>query len=96
MTCFVVWGLFLGLVCARAAKLMLEWLGEGEEADRIENAVCTVLREGTIRTPDIGGNSSTVDVGDAIASNVARKNHILNDLASAEMTKNPDICDRAL
>ena len=56
-----------------SAKLMLEWLGEVEEADRIENAVSTVLEEGRIRTPDIGGNSSTVDVGDAIASHVARK-----------------------
>jgi isocitrate/isopropylmalate dehydrogenase len=52
---------------------MLEWLGEPEEAIRIENAVCTVLEEGTIRTPDIGGNSNTEDVGDAIASNVALK-----------------------
>jgi 3-isopropylmalate dehydrogenase len=49
---------------------MLEWLGEVEEADRIENAVCKVLEEGKIRTPDIGGNSSTVDVGDAIASHM--------------------------
>jgi isocitrate/isopropylmalate dehydrogenase len=56
-----------------SAKLMLEWLGEVEEADRIENAVCTVLEEGKIRTPDIGGNSSTVDVGDAIASHITHK-----------------------
>jgi isocitrate/isopropylmalate dehydrogenase len=51
---------------------MLEWLGEAEEAVRIENAVCKVLEEGKIRTPDIGGVSSTSDVGDAIASQVAR------------------------
>ena len=58
------------------AKLMLEWLGEGGEADRIENAVCMVLEEGKVRTRDIGGNSSTVDVGDAIASHIARA-HVL-------------------
>jgi len=34
----------------------------------IENAVSTVLEEGKVRTPDIGGNSSTSEVGDAIAS----------------------------
>ena len=56
-----------------SAKLMLEWLGEVEAADRIENAVCAVLEEGQIRTPDIGGSSSTVDMGDAIASHVACK-----------------------
>ncbi|MCW4041703.1 MAG: isocitrate/isopropylmalate dehydrogenase family protein [Candidatus Bathyarchaeota archaeon] len=51
-----------------SAKLMLEWLGRGEEAQMIENAVSTVLQEGEVRTPDIGGFSSTSEVGDAIAS----------------------------
>lgn len=53
-----------------SAKLMLEWLGEVDEATRIENAVCKVLEEGKVRTPDIGGCSSTVEVGDTIASHV--------------------------
>jgi methanogen homoisocitrate dehydrogenase len=51
-----------------SAKLMLEWLGQEKEAQMIENAVSTVLEEGKVRTPDIGGNSSTSEVGDAIAS----------------------------
>lgn len=51
-----------------SAKLMLEWLGREEEALMIENAVSTVLEEGEVRTPDIGGCSSTSEVGDAIAS----------------------------
>lgn len=54
-----------------SAKLMLEWLGENEEADRIESAVCKVLEGSEIRTPDIGGSSSTAEVGDAIASCLA-------------------------
>jgi isocitrate/isopropylmalate dehydrogenase len=53
-----------------SAKLMLEWLGEVEEATRLENAVSKVLKEGKVRTPDIGGCSSTVEVGDTIASYV--------------------------
>lgn len=54
-----------------SAKLMLDWLGEVEEANLIEDAVCKVLDEGKIRTQDIGGCSSTVEVGDATASHVA-------------------------
>jgi len=49
---------------------MLDWLGEEEEANLIEDSVCKVLDEGEIRMPDIGGCSSTVEVGDAIASHV--------------------------
>jgi 3-isopropylmalate dehydrogenase len=53
-----------------SAKLMLEWLGREEEARTIEAAVCAVLREGKARTPDLGGSSSTSQVGSAIASYV--------------------------
>jgi 3-isopropylmalate dehydrogenase len=52
-----------------AVRLMLEWLGEQEKADRLEQAIATVVREGRVRTYDMGGNSSTLDV----AHEVARK-----------------------
>lgn len=50
-----------------SAKLMLEWLGEVGEAERVEAAVASVLAEGGVRTRDLGGCSGTVDVGDAVA-----------------------------
>ena len=53
-----------------SAKLMLEWLGHGTEALAIDGAVSSVLSEGKVRTPDIGGSSNTSEVGDAIASRV--------------------------
>ena len=53
-----------------SGKLMMEWLGFQEEADRIELAVSQVLIEGKVRTADIGGSSKTNEVGDAIASYV--------------------------
>lgn len=53
-----------------SAKLMLEWLGRRSEADRIEASVCRLLSEGRVRTPDLGGASSTSDVGDAVAAYV--------------------------
>jgi isocitrate/isopropylmalate dehydrogenase len=50
-----------------AAKMMLDWLGEGEKAEQVEGAVASVIAEGKIRTYDMGGNSSTLDMAQAIA-----------------------------
>ena len=49
-----------------SAKMMLDYLGEDEWAERVENAVVTVLKEGKHLTPDLGGNSTTHEVTDAI------------------------------
>jgi 3-isopropylmalate dehydrogenase len=54
-----------------AAKMMLDWLGETEKANRIESAVASVLKEGTTRTYDMGGTSSTLDMARAIAHHLA-------------------------
>lgn len=53
-----------------SAKLMLEWLGRTDEARAIEGAVVSVLTEGAVKTPDLGGGSSTSEVGDAVAAYV--------------------------
>jgi len=52
----------------RAAKMMLDYLGEREKADKIECAVAQVIAEGRVRTYDMGGNSSTMQMAEAIAS----------------------------
>jgi isopropylmalate/isohomocitrate dehydrogenase-like protein len=49
-----------------ASKMMLDYLGENRWAERIENAVITVLEEEKVLTPDLGGSSSTKQVTDAI------------------------------
>lgn len=49
-----------------AGLMMLEQLGEKEAAASIESAVKQVLKEGKYRTKDLGGTSSTSEVGDAI------------------------------
>lgn len=51
-----------------AAKMMLEWLGEQEKARRIEDAVAEVVREGRVRSYDMGGSASTTDMAEAIAA----------------------------
>ncbi|HHE51474.1 MAG TPA: isocitrate/isopropylmalate dehydrogenase family protein [Candidatus Acetothermia bacterium] len=51
----------------RAAKMMLDYLGEKEMAERIESAVAQVIAEGKVRTYDMGGSSSTTEMAEAIA-----------------------------
>lgn len=53
-----------------SAALMLRHLNEGSAADRVETAVASVLEEGKVRTPDMGGTARTMDVADAIATRV--------------------------
>jgi isocitrate dehydrogenase (NAD+) len=53
-----------------AAKMMLDWLGEKEKADRIELAVGEVIKDGRVRTYDMGGRNSTLEMGKAIAAAV--------------------------
>jgi 3-isopropylmalate dehydrogenase len=50
-----------------AAKMMLDWLGETEKAEKIEKAVAVVVKEGIIRTYDMGGNNTTIEMANAIA-----------------------------
>jgi isopropylmalate/isohomocitrate dehydrogenase-like protein len=49
-----------------ASKMMLDYLGEDIWAERVENAVVAVLKDGKVLTPDLGGFSSTIQVTDAI------------------------------
>jgi len=50
-----------------AVKMMLDWLGETEKGNRLEQAVAAVIQEGSVRTYDMGGSASTLDMGKAIA-----------------------------
>jgi tartrate dehydrogenase/decarboxylase/D-malate dehydrogenase len=51
-----------------SGALMLDFLGEQEAADLIVAAIRTVLAAGRVRTPDLGGRASTVQMGDAIVA----------------------------
>jgi 3-isopropylmalate dehydrogenase len=50
-----------------AAKMMLDWLGETEMGDKLEKATADVIREGKVRTYDMGGNNKTLDIANAVA-----------------------------
>jgi tartrate dehydrogenase/decarboxylase/D-malate dehydrogenase len=55
-----------------SGAMMLRHLGVSEAADAVENAIAEILTEGKFRTPDIGGTSTTKDLGAAIALQVSR------------------------
>lgn len=49
-----------------AGQMMLDFLGEQEAADRLLQALGTHVQRGDVRTPDLGGSSSTSEVGDRL------------------------------
>ena len=52
--------------------MMLKHLGHIDAAADVEKAVLSVLSEGEILTPDLGGSSSTSSVGDAIVGSLGK------------------------
>ncbi len=54
-----------------AAKMMLDWLGEKDKAKKIEDAVAAVIAEGKYRTYDMGGNTTTSEMADAICEKIS-------------------------
>ncbi|HEX9260921.1 MAG TPA: isocitrate/isopropylmalate dehydrogenase family protein [Candidatus Bathyarchaeia archaeon] len=53
-----------------ASALMLDYIGEKVAAEKIGKAVIEVLREGKVRTADLGGSSTTSQMSEAIASQI--------------------------
>jgi tartrate dehydrogenase/decarboxylase/D-malate dehydrogenase len=49
-----------------SGAMMLRHLGEAKAADAVETAIAEVLATKLVRTPDIGGNASTKDLGQAV------------------------------
>ncbi|OFW51956.1 MAG: 3-isopropylmalate dehydrogenase [Actinobacteria bacterium RBG_13_35_12] len=52
-------------------KLMLDYLEEKELAQRLENAIARVIKEGKVRTYDLGGTASTLEVAREVARKVS-------------------------
>jgi isocitrate/isopropylmalate dehydrogenase len=50
--------------------MMLDHLGEPEAALAVERAFCSVLAGKGPRTPDLGGNATTQEAGEAVAAEV--------------------------
>jgi isocitrate/isopropylmalate dehydrogenase len=54
------------LAAVLSGAMLLDHLGRAHTASRIERAVEKVLREGRVRTFDLGGSSGTREMGDAV------------------------------
>jgi isocitrate/isopropylmalate dehydrogenase len=50
-----------------ALKMMLDWLGEPNMATRVEDATAAVIKQGQVRTYDMGGSATTIEMAEAIA-----------------------------
>jgi len=51
-------------------KMMLDYLDETDMANRLEQSIARVIKEAKIRTYDMGGTNSTLEVGQAVADNL--------------------------
>lgn len=60
------------IACILAGKMMLDWLGEKEMASRIDQAVAEVIKEGMARTYDMGGDTTTSGMADAICEKLKK------------------------
>src|SRR3954447_25548252 len=49
------------------AKMMFDWLGESQRATQLESAVARVIKEGKVKTYDMGGKNTTLEVAKEVA-----------------------------
>jgi isocitrate dehydrogenase (NAD+) len=56
-----------------SAIMMLRHMGEGDRADAVMQAMLAVLRDGRVRTRDLGGASTTTEFADAICHHIEFK-----------------------
>ncbi len=61
------------IACFWTAQMMLDHLGEYEGANLLMQAIETNIREGEIRTRDLGGKASTQEVTTAIIDKILKK-----------------------
>ncbi len=54
----------------QTTRLMLEHLGENGPAGRLEKSIAKVISEGKVRTYDMGGSNSTLEVAEEVARNL--------------------------
>jgi 3-isopropylmalate dehydrogenase len=51
-------------------KMMLDYLNEAALADKLEKAIAKVIRDGKVRTYDMGGSNTTLEVAKEIINNL--------------------------
>lgn len=51
-----------------SARMMLEWLGENELAERLDKALAAVIKEGKVKTYDLGGSNTNIEVANEVVN----------------------------
>jgi isocitrate/isopropylmalate dehydrogenase len=51
-------------------KMILKWLGEKDWAARLEAAVAKTLLENKVKTYDLGGTNTTLEMAEDVARNL--------------------------
>jgi 3-isopropylmalate dehydrogenase len=51
----------------QSVRLMLDWLDEKESAKKLEQSIAHVIKEGKVKTYDLGGKNTSLDVAKEIA-----------------------------
>jgi len=51
-----------------SVKMMLDWLGEVEMGERLEKAIAGVIKDGKVKTYDMGGSNTSLEVAEAVAA----------------------------
>jgi len=51
----------------QSVKLMLDWLGQKEDAEKLDHAISDVIKEGKIKTYDLGGINTSLEVAEEVA-----------------------------
>jgi isocitrate/isopropylmalate dehydrogenase len=65
-------GIVNPLATILSASMLLDHLEMSQAAREVEDAVAAVLAEGKVRTPDLGGTSSTEEVASAVLEKLDR------------------------
>lgn len=50
-----------------SVKLMLDWLGEKNHAKKLDQAIASAIKEGKVKTYDLGGSNTSLDVAEEVA-----------------------------
>ena len=50
-----------------SVKLMLDWLGEKKYAKRLDQAIASVIKEGKVKTYDLGGDNTSLEMAEEVA-----------------------------
>ncbi len=53
-----------------SVKMMLDWLGETDSAEKLQKAISEVIKEGKVKTYDMGGNNTSLEVTKEVAKKI--------------------------